>query len=986
MADPAYRSSLDPPGSLIDEHALSGGQSLVPMELEEEMDSLIHETGDFTGVISKLTHRKKYNADGTAREPARASTGFRGLLRTKTAFTVRNAIFLGCLAWLVLLFVGKMGRTVNDIENNNMSDQDPRGPHQSSFGGIKNVGQVSGAKAHQKHGMDEQELAAWIDAEDNSGEGVKSVSSENILNHNGHYWHDPFQSPFASHLYKRTPEELSNEQKEFEMKMNDTKKMWGTWLLIDNYYAENGRYRPKPDFKSVKHRDLPIAHFPEGSWQTDDEYVCKFVDQARAMIKRVKEGIYAEYGHPTVSTNGTKLSGKDIEDRDALFQVIIEDNQIIDGKAAINNITGPLPGIAYMSRNAWDGLVRKLLHALVTNDIFYVVMAGDSVAAGHGGNNFMQTPVMQFHYLMEPVFDFLGMKLISRNMAMGFADTTLSALGGADIYGEADIMWYYAGRKAETQGQLDFFHKQAILSGERVPVLLTPDPVNIEAESNRAAWVGNLQPGAEICELSQESTYMNLIDACRLVNCDHKGFWPCEEFNSVCWVDRMGVDPPIPQEEYIRVPRGAKVPGPRKNKLEARKLSMLILHALDAAFDKWVAGIEAKGIPLAEDYWHVGDLYDTTREAVRIHIPRFYENVTECDALFKDFPIVCHVEMHAFTECTPRVNPSNSSLSNAIYPTMERLDFEGEELYADIDILPLQWKVPLNQTDVHAIAISTAVPPVLVDDDGDDVDDDYVGDDTTWIDDNDDVDNNGDNNGDAQPSDNNNTGGDGDESTPPRRAMSDHKERLLSIPRELKSTALRKTSTASSNEAITPGKGWMVWNHIPGFCDGSAQSTCNRGPKNTCLLAGHNDFPGGILGDALSGWLMLQIKHVKEGIILARLDTSVQPGLDSATEGWTSVDQGKGENNSRQLNIPADFEFDYAINGKVTTLLRSEFLAFGTEIVKGMTLYPLLMDESLSKKQHRGEKDEGETIDVAIRIRSAQGRAATILLSHLYYA
>lgn len=46
--------------------------------------------------------------------------------------------------------------------------------------------------------------------------------------------------------------------------------------------------------------------------------------------------------------------------------------------------------------------------------------------------------MMQFHKVMAPVFARLGVKLITRNMAMGGVGTLHSSLGMADIYG-ADI-------------------------------------------------------------------------------------------------------------------------------------------------------------------------------------------------------------------------------------------------------------------------------------------------------------------------------------------------------------------------------------------------------------------------------------------------------------------------------------------------------------------------------------------------------------------
>lgn len=38
----------------------------------------------------------------------------------------------------------------------------------------------------------------------------------------------------------------------------------------------------------------------------------------------------------------------------------------------------------WTTKRSFDGLVRRLLHAIMTNDTFTVVLAGHSAAAGHG--------------------------------------------------------------------------------------------------------------------------------------------------------------------------------------------------------------------------------------------------------------------------------------------------------------------------------------------------------------------------------------------------------------------------------------------------------------------------------------------------------------------------------------------------------------------------------------------------------------------------
>jgi hypothetical protein len=39
------------------------------------------------------------------------------------------------------------------------------------------------------------------------------------------------------------------------------------------------------------------GNFPEKAWQMNEKYVRDFVAEARKLVDRVREGIYAKYGH-----------------------------------------------------------------------------------------------------------------------------------------------------------------------------------------------------------------------------------------------------------------------------------------------------------------------------------------------------------------------------------------------------------------------------------------------------------------------------------------------------------------------------------------------------------------------------------------------------------------------------------------------------------------------------------------------------------------
>eukprot|EP00543_Licmophora_paradoxa_P004638 CAMPEP_0202450906 /NCGR_PEP_ID=MMETSP1360-20130828/9440_1 /ASSEMBLY_ACC=CAM_ASM_000848 /TAXON_ID=515479 /ORGANISM="Licmophora paradoxa, Strain CCMP2313" /LENGTH=96 /DNA_ID=CAMNT_0049069331 /DNA_START=13 /DNA_END=300 /DNA_ORIENTATION=+ len=80
------------------------------------------------------------------------------------------------------------------------------------------------------------------------------------------------------------------------------------------------------------------------------------------------------------------------------------------------------------------------------------------------------------------------------------ASIVAGAIAGADIFGEADILWYHSSSENKVSDEVqDLLFKQAILSGERVPLILAENPGSIMHDSNNEAWVGSLLKNDEIC-------------------------------------------------------------------------------------------------------------------------------------------------------------------------------------------------------------------------------------------------------------------------------------------------------------------------------------------------------------------------------------------------------------------------------------------------------------------------------------------------------
>ena len=75
---------------------------------------------------------------------------------------------------------------------------------------------------------------------------------------------------------------------------------------------------------------------------------------------------------------------------------------------------------------------------------------------------------------MEPVFDRLGMVLVSSNIAQGGIGTLQTAMAGTGIYGSNDfVVWDSSMTEKDNKAQ-DVFFRQALLAGakhNRVPIL-----------------------------------------------------------------------------------------------------------------------------------------------------------------------------------------------------------------------------------------------------------------------------------------------------------------------------------------------------------------------------------------------------------------------------------------------------------------------------------------------------------------------------------
>ena len=180
--------------------------------------------------------------------------------------------------------------------------------HSSGFGGINNIAQPGGAKAHAA-GLGLANDPDLFIPTSNLGREIQSIARENVINHRGHYVHDEHRSPYASHLYDRPKAALEEEQAKYVRKMEAVRQEWGAWSDIE----DDDVIRPVADFSTVHYRDLPNSDLPENSWQTDEAYIGKLLPRGSSSsqsrhgghLRRIRIPLEAKGWHgPLAGTKG----------------------------------------------------------------------------------------------------------------------------------------------------------------------------------------------------------------------------------------------------------------------------------------------------------------------------------------------------------------------------------------------------------------------------------------------------------------------------------------------------------------------------------------------------------------------------------------------------------------------------------------------------------------------------------------------------------
>ena len=375
---------------------------------------------------------------------------------------------------------------------------------------------------------------------------------------------------------------------------------WGHW----KFYDGGAEDRPDNDYcgeADPVHRDIKGDDLPQNSWQVDAVYVNHFLDEALKLVQRTKEAIYTEYGA------GEPLDEIKTGMRKEMFHVAMID---CDSELSENERWKGVTGQGgWICRKSFDGLVRRLLHAMMTNDSFSIVLGGHSAAAGHG-NHFAQSYVITIGTVLGPVFERLGMKLITRNAAHGGLGTLQSALGAKDIYGhDIDYLIWDSRMTENTAQHVDVFVRQALLT-KRAPLIHNAYFVkksNFQMDmynaygADLAGSEGNNYSGFPVTTSDQQAA--TLPYAAQYLTCspDFKNACnsPDNKYSSKCWVDRDDFTPSKRQLPVVGG-RASWHPGWREHQVIGRGHAMLILSALENALSQWSEITIHEGHPVSK--------------------------------------------------------------------------------------------------------------------------------------------------------------------------------------------------------------------------------------------------------------------------------------------------------------------------------------------------------------------------------------------------
>jgi len=681
------------------------------------------------------------------------------------------------------------------------------------------------------------------------------------------------------------------------------KQIYGSWTFFDGG-AED---RPTTPYMTVENSniylDLPEDKFPLESWQADAVYANHFLDAAEKLCKRGQQAIFTTYHGYGLSNVHTVKDNNEEEEEDSV-EYIMED---VDKRSSLRRQMFHIEEIdldiittskelyekvpkwdkmgGWTTQRSFDGLERRIKHAIMTESNFTVVVTGNWQSMGYGGSHAFQSMGGVFETLLKGMFDKLGINLVVRSIGLpplgdisldeqmelleGGRSTLLYTLGWSSIYGsDVDmVVWddyspiHDDGGESsheldELSKQLfDLFARQALLSGAtNVPFLWGGDFEVLRNLHNHAdVDVGQLGNGlAGVPESSSQKIISDLPWAAQYLNCPTNMQKECEkeehQFESKCWIDRSDITPPTPQLDHIPILPTAI--GWRMQQLKGYTLAYVLITAtLDALLEFSEVTI-SQGFPLADEHWHMGEYIKNIQDKVKSLDESAAPHCFQLQDKLNLPKRLCQYKLSGRTEYTPRANPKETSIRSILHTDHDITT--PQILYEEDDV---ENPIRLPNGDVDAVE--------LLDLEG--------------------------------------------------------KRRRLSTTRYVNNMQTRHNQRRL--EETTPGKGWHLNHSYGDDCNGSLSSstTCGRISSNNCLLEGHQGSRGGIWGNETTGWLVLQPIKTENGYIALNLEISDR--------------------------LPESFTFEYVIDGTITKLDKSQFTEKLVRPVPGVSLLTVHDDE-----------------------------------------
>lgn len=300
------------------------------------------------------------------------------------------------------------------------------------------------------------------------------------------------------------------------------------------------------------------------------------------------------------------------------------------------------------------------------------------------------------------------------------------------------------------------------------------------------------------------------------------------------------------------------------------------------------------------EYWHITDIYKN----IQTKLEELDQSVGLCHDL-KGYVSerICTIPLQARTEFTPRANPNESSIVSILEPSADGAipSLAQKMLYEGADVPNPALMIPSDEISVYDIVINRRR--------------ELFG----WQDQ-------------YQYFDN---------------VFDEESIQNLSDTTNIPSIHLRRRMGE-----ISPGKVWDL-ESLPGTCDGTPTSICGREPSSDCLLYGHMNKEGGLVGNESNGWLVMNLSNVNDGIVMIKF------------EGKSLSDQ---------------FQFDYAIDGKIMSLTKVELDEKKTSPQDKVELLTLLDDDAFIP-----EGNDARDVKFAVRVKNCD-RNCKFKLTHVYWA